>query len=333
MGELLVNHLDGQKDSFFLDSQLGNDYIFDYSVMKKHNLMTSRLPKQSTLINKPESFYEEHRVVLLSSFALLLLLLIYIVALRIQVKKKAEEIETTTSRMMEFKRQASLTHLVSGVAHDINTPIGNIVTTLDFTKRLSPSQNEFENKLNKSLGHIETSVDQIATLIRKFKRISTEFDRSTVIDQALGETIKEIVTLISRSYKLPLTIEVYCDSSLTFPISKGHLYDIFEPLVVNSFEHAFINMTQGAITVTVTRNERNTIIIYEDNGIGLKNGCDDEIFEPFYSTAKNLKHSGLGLFGVRTTISAYCGTIECCEKKEEGIKFMITLPFECSIYE
>lgn len=333
MGELLVNHIDGQSDNVFLDSQLGNEYIFDYSEMKQHNLMTSRLPKQSSFINKPDSFYEQHRVVLLSSFALLLLLLIYIIALRMQVKKKAVDIETTTSRMMEFKRQASLTHLVSGVAHDINTPIGNIVTTLDFTKRLSPSQEEYETKLNKSLGHIETSVDQIATLIRKFKRISTEFDRSSVVDLALGETIKEIVTLISKSYQLSLNFDISCEKDLTFPISKGHLYDIFEPLIVNSFEHGFVNMNEGAIKVNVSRRERDTIIIYEDNGIGLTNGCDDEIFEPFYSTAKNLKHSGLGLFGVRTTISAYCGTIECCEKKEEGIKFMITLPLECSIYD
>lgn len=333
MGELLINRLDGKIDNFFLDSALGNNYIFDYTALKAHNLMPGRLPKGSLFINKPESFYEQHKSVLLTSFGLLLLLLIYIIALSLQVKKKTVAIETTTSQLMEFKRQASLTHLVSGVAHDINTPLGNIVTMLDFTKRLSSHQNGYDKKLAQALGHIEVSVDQLSSLMRKFKRISTEFDRRNVGTQLLADAIKEIVLLISSTNEHSFDFILHCDKNITFPINKGHLYDIFEPLIVNSLEHGFINMKQGQIMISVEKNDSETIIVYEDNGVGLKNACDDKIFEPFYSTAKNLNHSGLGLFGSKTTISAYCGTIVCHTKKEKGVKFLITLPLECSLYK
>ncbi len=333
MGELIINYLVGQLDTPFLDSSLGNKYVFDYSALKKHNLNIKLIPIEADFINKPKSFYEQHKPVLLTSFAISTFLILYISILIKQISKKTKEIEETTSRMMEFKRQASLTHLVTGIAHDINTPIGNITMLLDYTKRLSPTIDDYDTKLVNSLNHIETSVNQINTLINKFKRISTEFYPHHTGDLLLTQSLNEIVTLTSSTFDIPLTFNLNCDANLTLPLSKGTLYDIFEPLVDNSFEHGFANAKSGTIWISVVQNKLATTISYEDDGVGLLTDCDQDIFEPFYSTAKNYKHSGLGLFGVKTTLSAYGGTIECVAKKEEGAKFIITLPLNCTIYK
>lgn len=336
MGSLLIKYLEDSIEHPLLDASLGNTYIVDYSAIDRFQLDDSLLPKGTIILNKPESFYERHRSVILMATALTLLLIVYIVLLRIQIKRKTQTIETTTSHMMEYRRQASLTHLVTGVAHDINTPLGNIITLTDFAKNIQNSTAEVDKKMLSTLSKIEQSASSIVTVINNFKQISidtaqADFSTMSKKSDSLNTSIKRIGTLILSDQKDLIELEVTGKKSLQFPISGQHLYGILEPLIRNSINHGFVEDGFHLITINIAEQSDGIQIAYVDNGIGIEDQHIDYIFEPFFSTAKHKKHSGLGLFSVYNTVTAYCGTIEFVQKEKSGATFLITLPYSCSI--
>jgi signal transduction histidine kinase len=336
MALLLINYLEDTIAHPLLDASLGSTYIVDYTALDRFQLDDTLLPQGTVILNKPESFYERHQSVILSAAALSLLLIFYIVILRIQIKRKTQTIKTTTTHMMEYKRQASLTHLVTGVAHDINTPLGNIITLTDFAKSMQNNLDEVDPKMISTLSTIEQSASSIATLINNFRQISidtaqTNFSLVSKESDSLSESIERIGSLILSNQKDLIKLEVTGKKSLQFPISDQHLYGILEPLIQNSMTHGFVEDGFHLISINLIEQSDGIQIRYKDNGIGIKDQYVDALFEPFFSTAKHKKHSGLGLFSAYNTVTAHCGTIEFIQKEKTGATFLITLPYSCSI--
>jgi len=335
MGDLLLRYLNDEVESNFLDSSLGNKFIYDYEALRKQDLDVTILQQSITFLNKPESFFERHQRVLLASFGIALALVLYIVTLRIQIKRKTQYIKKTTSHLMEYRRQASLNHLIKGVAHDINTPVGNIVTITDFIKRIPSHVPDYHSKINDAVQRIEIATEQINTLINQFRNISTEIKDTSFVPGknehiSINQLIDEIASLALFTVGQKIDFQVTGDMNVFFPISREHLNAILEPLIDNSIEHGFIDNVDGRIQVDIHKLSDGIQLIYSDNGTGIRDDITEQIFEPFFSTAKHLKHSGLGLFGSKNTVTAYCGTIEFQQQKE-GATFVITFPYECSI--
>lgn len=92
-GELALRFFSGEEPSSIPRiSQSPNRYMFDYAVLKKHSISISKLPSGSILINRPETFYERHKKVLVYSAASITALLMIIFALIVNIvkRKKAE---------------------------------------------------------------------------------------------------------------------------------------------------------------------------------------------------------------------------------------------------
>ncbi len=76
-------------------------FLFDYNGLKKYNMDINKIPKNAIIINKPNSFYERNRVVILISIAIIAFLLIIIMALLISIKKE----KMTAKLLLESKNE------------------------------------------------------------------------------------------------------------------------------------------------------------------------------------------------------------------------------------
>ena len=91
--ELVLRIIEGNRpDAIPVEKQNLNEYMFDYDVLQRFSISTSRLPKDSIFINKPLTFYSEYKNLIWATAGgiILLSLTILILALNILRRIKAE---------------------------------------------------------------------------------------------------------------------------------------------------------------------------------------------------------------------------------------------------
>lgn len=122
------------------------------------------------------------------------------------------------------------------------------------------------------------------------------------------------------------TVNIYDD--ITINTNKKFLEDIVENLVSNSVK-ALKNQSEKIIKCSGFVEGGNLLILFSDNGAGIKFNDRERIFDIYYTTTAGEGGAGVGLFVVKTRVEAMNGTIEIVESEfgEIGVTFRIILPF------
>ena len=238
---------------------------------------------------------------------------------------------------------SSLGNLVSGVAHEVNTPLGVCVTaTSHLRENLSELKLKIESgSLSKSefsdfISDTDTSCDMLlknmqraADLISSFKRVAvdqtTEELRSLSVSMYFTEVLKSLYHSIKAT---PIQISIRTNEQEPEIYSDpGALAQIFTNLVMNSIIHGFENGTrQGLIDVYVDYGEQISIH-YKDTGIGMSEESQKKVFDPFYTTNRTRGGSGLGMNIVyNLVVHRLKGQISVKSKEDAGVYFLIQFP-------
>jgi len=264
-----------------------------------------------------------------------------------ELNDSLEQLQQTHKQLLESEKMASLGNLVSGVSHEINTPIGNAVTAssiiADHAKTVTSALNGGtlkHSELTKALQTItqsakllDESLAQAATLIRSFKQIST--DQSSAIKRQI--TVKTYIDEILLTFHNALKqqhVEAInaVDPTLYIYLEAGTFAQICNNLIQNSLMHAFnSSIYLPKIKFSALSNEESVTLIYEDNGIGVDLTIASTIFEPFVTTKRNDGGTGLGLSIVyNLVVQTLNGTITWHNKSPSGVAFFITFSKEQS---
>ena len=257
----------------------------------------------------------------------------------LEILKKAQ------TQLVQSEKMAALGNLVSGVAHEVNTPLGNAITggsiIVRETKELLRQIDEgtlkkslMEQKLNilnETANLLLKSINQAANLIRSFKRISVDQSVEDKREFNLYEYLEEILlTFHNKLKKIPVTVQLEGDHDFVIKSYPGVYAQIISNFIQNSLLHAFTASTENAtITICFTVQNENIILTYSDNGAGMDEQMKKTAFEPFTTTKRNAGGTGLGLNIVYNLIAQKLkGTVELDSEPSKGIKLTLTLPIE-----
>ncbi|MBL4765036.1 MAG: hypothetical protein JKX67_07135 [Colwellia sp.] len=251
-------------------------------------------------------------------------------------------LKQTQSQLLENEKMASLGGLVAGVAHEVNTPIGIVLTAISFmkdkcntiikaladqsltAKELAIFTQELELGFELSLNNITRAVE----LIESFKLIAVD----SVIDDAREINLKQYLQNILRSLKPKvknsnITIELDCPENINIFSFPGAITQITNNLVINSVLHAFEPHAIGKIFISAQQHENTITLIYGDDGCSLDEESQARLFEPFYTTKRGEGGSGLGAHIVYNLVTQRLkGSIELITKQPKGKSFKIIIP-------
>jgi CheY-like chemotaxis protein len=147
----------------------------------------------------------------------------------------------------------------------------------------------------------------------------------------IEEVIQGVLIIVGAQVRKTVSrIDLYIDSNL--PPIQGHFQKV-EQVIANLLINAHQSITpdrKGRIIITVRSIERlNAIIIeIEDNGIGMKKEVLDHVFEPFFTTRRDLEGTGLGLSISYGLIKEHQGIIGVLSRPNIGSRFSIYLPLD-----
>ncbi|UAA39922.1 PAS-domain containing protein [Paraneptunicella aestuarii] len=252
------------------------------------------------------------------------------------------ERKKTQDAMFEEDKMGSLSRMVAGVAHEVNTPLGICLTlssqfeaeTQNIThtyENAEVSQEQFEGYLH-NMARISdlllTNIRRAANLISSFKQVAVDQSILEVETIQLKPYTEKIFTALKSEYKrFNPVIEINCDEEFKFETLPGAYSQVIMNLVKNSALHAFEGIDEPKMTIDVKPDKENVHIVYRDNGVGMTEETLQKVFEPFYTTKRQKGGTGLGMHIVFNLITQKLkGKIRVESHQGQGSAFYFTLP-------
>jgi PAS domain S-box-containing protein len=256
--------------------------------------------------------------------------------------KANAEIQTAMKQLAQSERLASLGSLVAGVAHELNTPLGNartVASTLherikEFSLNIANGQlkrsalERFITDSNEATVMIERNLERSAELVRSFKEIAVDQTSIRRRKFDLAQTIDELLTTLHPSLRrTPHSVRVNIPAGITLDSYPGPLNQIIANLINNSLTHAFSEDDAGEILITGRREGNIAIIEYHDNGAGMNESVSSRAFDPFFTTRLGTGGSGLGLYITRNlTQDILNGTLTFKTAPDQGVHYIFQIP-------
>lgn len=261
--------------------------------------------------------------------------------LELKVKARTEDLENAQQQLILAEKMASLGQLVAGVAHEINTPLGNSITALSFNKTESESlQKKFDNKTmtasdfekflsisHESIAIMETNLRKARQLVQTFKNVAVNQSVEEIIMFCVHEHVDEIlITLKPQLKHTQIDLHIDIDPDLTIESYPGAYYHIISNMIMNSIKHAFIDQ-RGNIYLSIHTEDEYLHLTYGDDGKGMDDVTCSKIFDPFFTTRRGDGGTGLGMYMTYNIVTQQLGgTIEAHSEIGKGATFTVIVP-------
>ena len=268
--------------------------------------------------------------------------------LEARVEARNAELQRAMGQLVQSEKLAALGSLVAGIAHELNTPIGNVMTVAstmkeevtDFSQRLlsgTARRSDVEKsaaRLQEASLLIERNAVKAAKLISDFKEVAVDQSSTRRRTFALAAVVGDVLTTTSPAFKMTrhqVVVDIAPDLELdSYP---GPLEQVLTNFLTNSLSHGFEGVSEGRINIQAHQDGNYVVLDYSDNGCGIASANLQHIFEPFYTTKLGRGGSGLGLYIVYNLIANVLGgSITPHSTLGTGVRFVLHLPVHAPVH-
>ena len=258
------------------------------------------------------------------------------------------QLQDTQQQLVEREKLAALGSLVAGVAHELNTPIGNslvIASTLE-EKTAEIERRQNGNILRRSdLTNFIEAAREASTLLMRSLRNAAELVNSfkqVAVDQAsakrrhfnLHQASQEIVTTMKNQIrKAGHQVDLEMPDDIEMDSFPGPYGQVIINLINNALLHAFDGRNDGVIRLWAVRLGLERVrIVFQDDGAGIAIEHQARIFDPFFTTKLGQGGNGLGLSITYNIVTSLLdGSIRVDSVVGVGTRFTIDLPLKTTL--
>ncbi len=248
----------------------------------------------------------------------------------------------TQVELMRRDKLAALGALVAGVAHELNTPLGNCLmaaTSLSGQARAFAELSAAGLKRSELDGFVGDTVyasdvlvrnlTRAADLVTSFKQVAVDQTSSQRRSFALADYIADLMlTLRPSPMHSAVVIEQHIGAALQMDSYPGPLGQVVTNLVDNALLHGFAGRASGAIVISARLDAPGWIALtVRDDGCGIAPEHQTRIYDPFFTTRRNAGGTGLGLHIAHNIVTGLLGgRIAFHSQPGQGTSFVLSLP-------
>ena len=272
-----------------------------------------------------------------------------------------KELKSANLQLIQQEKMASIGQLAAGVAHEINNPMGFIISNvslmqeyidklLEYVEWMEMTFEKFENmeitqkiisdvkldmnELRKKLeiGYIQDDIsdllietlegtNRVKTIVHELKVFSRSDEDKTLAD--INAALDNVINILwsELKYKVKLTKD-YGELPQIY-CHVGQLKQVFMNILINA-SHAI--ESQGTINIKTYEQDKAILIVISDTGKGISEAIISKIFDPFFTTKEIGKGTGLGLSISYEIIKSHEGSITVESNVGDGTTFTIVIP-------
>jgi len=302
---------------------------YDWRQMQRWGIAENHLPPGSTVYFQEPTVWERYWWQIALTIALVLLQggLISVMLLEHRRRQFAEV--QSRQRMVELahvSRFSTAGELTASIAHEINQPLGSILTNTETAQAILKSPKPDISELNEIVGDILRDDRRASEVIRRMRSLlkKAPFELKNLdFNDVVRDTI-EFISSLAVGRNVELTSLITPDA---LPILGDHiqLQQVILNLVVNGIDA--MKDTPGenrVISIRTSRAENFAQLSVSDRGSGIPEEKLKEVFEPFFTS--KAEGMGMGLSIARTIIEAHHGLISARNRDHGGASFRIRVP-------
>jgi PAS domain S-box-containing protein len=271
-----------------------------------------------------------------------------------KIQASYEELRRTEAQLVHSEKMASLGHLVAGVAHELNNPIGFLNSHLEhisgfigvLKEMLQFYDNLLENDPEKHylvqikkeevelpfiLEKMEKLVDscrcgalrtkEIVENLRTFSRM----DEAAIKEADIHENLDTTLSLLRNQFRDRIAVHRDYGEIPILECNIGQLNQVFMNLILNACQAI---PDRGDIWIKTRVEDEALTVSIRDSGVGIPQDQFSRIFDPFFTTKETGKGTGLGLSIAFGVVKEHGGSIDVESQVGEGSTFTVKLPIK-----
>ncbi|MCT4661322.1 MAG: PAS domain S-box protein [Tissierellales bacterium] len=285
----------------------------------------------------------------------------------LELLEALNQLKSTQTKLIQQEQLAGIGQLAAGVAHEINNPLGfvisNFKTLEDYLKMYKKLINEYHDVLNceeaksikRDIERVEAKYDlefiseDVEGLIfdsedgleriEKIVRSLRSFSRIDQLDQFqpydMNEGLLSTLTVARNEIKYDAeVVHELCEDMPYIDAIGGQLNQVFLNMIINSVQAIrgksdHENGVMGKIKLKTFYDDEFAYCEIEDTGSGIKKENIDKIFQPFFTTKAVGKGTGLGLgIAYDIIVNKHKGHVNVESEVGIGTKFTVVLPIK-----
>jgi signal transduction histidine kinase len=235
-------------------------------------------------------------------------------------RKQIKDSEAAVKRQIErTDRLHILGEITAGVAHELNTPLANI---LGFAELLKDKLTNEDN-----VRDLEKIIDNAIfsrEVVKKLMYFACEMPQE-IKTLELKPTVENVLKLLGPSLREKM-IDLqssYSSEDISIKADTVQFTQVLFNLIMNA---VYFSPIQGIIKVNIEEQEQTIQINISDEGSGIDENDIDKVFEPFFTTKPIGEGSGLGLSVVHGILESHNGSIEHKRNHPKGTTFTVEFP-------
>lgn len=280
-----------------------------------------------------------------------------------ELEKAYDDLKHAQATILQQEKMASIGQIAAGVAHEINNPVGYIISNLGTLRKYADRLSEFikiqseaidvlskdterqgttdiealkkVNDTGKTL-RVDYILKDLGDLVResnsgaeRIKSIVQDLKSFSHVNEAefkmsdINEGIKNTINVIWNELKYKAKVIQEYGDVPLTRCNQGNLNQVFLNILVNAAQAI---EKQGEIVIKTWSDGKNICISISDTGCGIPEENIHKIFEPFFTTKEVGKGTGLGMSITYDIVKKHNGEITVESKIGKGTVFTVKLP-------
>lgn len=262
-----------------------------------------------------------------------------------ELETTLNQLETTQAELVQAGKMAALGSMVAGVAHELNTPMGNArLTATTLVSRAQQLRQVVQSgqvsradliqraqAFEEGAELIDRSLERASEIVQAFKQVAVDQASNRRRSFLLQELLHENQLLLSpRLNQANITVTTTPADKLTLNSYPGDLGQVITNLIENAMVHGYAGLPSGVIEVGIATPRAGWVSIsVRDYGRGIPKASLGKVFDPFFTTRLGQGGSGLGLSIVYTMVTRTLGgSIRVQSELGQGTCFTVDLPLQ-----